>query len=309
MGSLGGSGTQQAMADAVNAATGAGVTVVVAGGNSNGNSCNFSPAFVPSAITVGSTTSTLARSSFSNYGVCTDIWAPGTDILSAGVSSDTATATFSGTSKACPHVSGGAALLLERNPTWNYAEVLEKLLADARINSITDLQRGDTNAELYVGSDAPPPPGVITPPPTPAPTPAPPTPPATSCTELPCEYQCEPEGCTYTFACIDDKLCDDNTPECTFRPTPFCDSGAGVCADFEQMLKLAEDIEPGCYHRYVCCVNGCGGNGDECFGSCFNQSCFASGAAGASAARALLTWPRPSKHAHEIESFPSSQGF
>merc|ERR1711920_1122152 len=153
----GGSGTQSAMRNAVDAAVNAGVSVVVAGGNSNSDACRFSPAFVPSAITVGSTTSTLARSSFSNYGVCTDIWAPGTDILSAGVSSDTATATFSGTSMACPHVSGGAALLLERNPTWNYAEVLEKLLADARINSITDLQRGDTNAELYVGSDAPPP--------------------------------------------------------------------------------------------------------------------------------------------------------
>merc|ERR1719512_360831 len=66
--SLGGSGTQQAMADAVNAAVNAGVVVVVAGGNSNADACGFSPAFVPSAITVGSTTSTDARSSFSNYG-------------------------------------------------------------------------------------------------------------------------------------------------------------------------------------------------------------------------------------------------
>merc|ERR550539_1442123 len=71
--SLGGSGTQQAMADAVDAAVNGGVTVVVAGGNSNSDACRFSPAFVPSAITVGSTTSTDARSSFSNYGSCTNI--------------------------------------------------------------------------------------------------------------------------------------------------------------------------------------------------------------------------------------------
>merc|ERR1712217_885630 len=107
------------MADAGNAAVNAGVGVVVAGGNSNSDSCNFSPAFVPSAITVGSTTSTDDRSSFSNYGRCTNIWAPGSSILSAGHRSDTGTATLGGTSMACPHVSGGAALVLQRNPSFN----------------------------------------------------------------------------------------------------------------------------------------------------------------------------------------------
>jgi len=169
--SLGGSGTQQAMADAVNAAVNAGVTIVVAGGNSNSDACRFSPAFVPSAITVGSTDSLNRRSSFSNYGSCTNIWAPGSSILSAGVSSDTATATFSGTSMACPHVAGGAALVLEQNPTFLSAKVLERLHADARTDAITGLFAEDINKELYVGSDAPPPPGGVTPPP---PTPAPP---------------------------------------------------------------------------------------------------------------------------------------
>jgi len=93
--SLGGSGTQNAMRDAVDAAVNAGVVVVVAGGNSNGDSCGFSPAFVPSAITVGSTTSRDARSSFSNYGSCTNIWAPGSDVVSASHRSDSA---------ACPSV-------------------------------------------------------------------------------------------------------------------------------------------------------------------------------------------------------------
>merc|ERR1719412_2707513 len=159
--SLGGSGNQQAMADAVDAAVDAGVTVIVAGGNSNSDACNFSPAFVPSAITVGSTDSLQRRSSFSNYGSCTNIWAPGSSVLSAGVGSDTATATFSGTSMACPHVAGGVALQLERHPAWNPGQVLDNLWANARWGCISGLLPGDTNAELYVGSDAPPPPCAV----------------------------------------------------------------------------------------------------------------------------------------------------
>merc|ERR1719512_153466 len=92
--SLGGSGTQQAMREAVDAAVNSGVVVSVAGGNSNSDACGFSPAFVPSAITVGSTTSLDARSSFSNYGSCTNIWAPGSSVVSASHRSDTGSATF-----------------------------------------------------------------------------------------------------------------------------------------------------------------------------------------------------------------------
>merc|ERR1712117_811901 len=140
--SLGGSGTQQAMADAVDAAVNAGVTVVVAGGNSNSDACYFSPAFVPSAITVGSTTSTDARSSFSNYGSCTNIWAPGSSILSAGHTSNSATRTLSGTSMASPHVSGGAALILEANPSMKSSAVLTELLDNAYMNALTGLKAG-----------------------------------------------------------------------------------------------------------------------------------------------------------------------
>jgi len=150
--SLGGFGTQQAMADAVDAAVNGGVTVVVAGGNSNSDACRFSPAFVPSAITVGSTTSLDARSSFSNYGSCTNIWAPGSSVVSASHTSDTGSRSLSGTSMACPHVSGAAALVLEADPTKKASAVLEELLADAERDVLTGLRTGDTNALLYVGA-------------------------------------------------------------------------------------------------------------------------------------------------------------
>merc|ERR1712127_374425 len=152
MGSLGGRGTQQAMATAVDVAVDAGVVVVVAGGNDNRDACGFSPAFVPSAITVGSTTSRDARSGFSNFGSCTEIWAPGSDITSASHRSDGGDATFSGTSMACPHVSGAAALVLQAHPGWKSAAVLNELLDNAVENGITDLRAGDTNSLLYVGA-------------------------------------------------------------------------------------------------------------------------------------------------------------
>jgi serine protease len=155
--SLGGRGTQSAMRDAVDAASNAGVTVIVAGGNSNSDACGFSPAFVESAITVGSTDSRDRRSSFSNYGKCTNIWAPGSDIKSAGHRSDTATATFSGTSMACPHVAGGAALVLQKNPGFNYAKVLQSLQDDADTDRITGLMTGDLNKLLFVGEGGAPP--------------------------------------------------------------------------------------------------------------------------------------------------------
>merc|ERR1719225_1094879 len=173
--SLGGPGVSQSFQTAIDSATRAGVTIVVAGGNDNSDSCNFSPAFVPSAITVGSTTNSDTRSSFSNYGRCTDIWAPGSDILSAGHRSDTGTATLSGTSMACPHVAGGAALLLEGNPGLTSSGVLSTLAANAKKNQISDLKSGDTNQFLWVAGDSPTPPS---PPTTPSPTPPSPTPPS-----------------------------------------------------------------------------------------------------------------------------------
>ena len=87
-----------AVADAVSK----GVVMVVAAGNSNGDACNYSPASTTSAITVGSITIDDTRSSFSNWGPCVDVYAPGSEITSAWNSSPTATNTFSGTSMATP---------------------------------------------------------------------------------------------------------------------------------------------------------------------------------------------------------------
>lgn len=158
---LGQCGIYFAMRMAVDKAVESGVTVVVAGGNSNKDSCGFMPAYVPSAITVGSTTSNDERSSFSNYGTCTNIWAPGSQITSATHEDDTGAKTFSGTSMACPHVAGGIAIVLERNPELKSPQVLEMLHSYAATNYITDLKADDINKLLYLAADAPPPKGPI----------------------------------------------------------------------------------------------------------------------------------------------------
>jgi len=150
--SLGGRGTQSAMRSAVDAAVTSGVVVVVAGGNSNMDACGFSPAFVPSAITVGSTTSNDARSSFSNYGSCNNIWAPGSNVKSASHRSDTGTATMSGTSMACPHVSGGAALVLDADPSKASSKVLAELLETATQGALSGMRTGDINSLLNVAN-------------------------------------------------------------------------------------------------------------------------------------------------------------
>lgn len=114
--SLGG-GASKAVDDAVAGAVNDGVTMVVAAGNSNDDACKYSPARAPSAITVGATTKSDYRASYSNYGVCLDIFAPGSGITSAWKTKDTATKTISGTSMASPHVAGVAALALEAAAT------------------------------------------------------------------------------------------------------------------------------------------------------------------------------------------------
>ncbi|GGK27907.1 hypothetical protein GCM10008955_22110 [Deinococcus malanensis] len=151
--SLGG-GASQALDDAVASATNSGLTVVVAAGNSNVDACGSSPARAPSAVTVGSTTSTDARSSFSNYGSCLDLFAPGSNITSTWIGSTTATSASSGTSMASPHVAGAAALILQANPAYTPAQVSNALIANSASGKVTSAGTGSPNRLLQVSAPA-----------------------------------------------------------------------------------------------------------------------------------------------------------
>ena len=146
--SLGG-GASSALDSAVNSAIGAGVSFAIAAGNSSANACNTSPARVGAANTVGSTTRTDARSSFSNFGSCVDIFAPGSGITSAWSTSNTATNTISGTSMASPHVAGVLALILQANPGATAATASTTLRNNATANVVTNPGTGSPNRLLY----------------------------------------------------------------------------------------------------------------------------------------------------------------
>jgi subtilisin family serine protease len=147
--SLGG-GASSSLDRAVNRSIDDGVSYAVAAGNSNANACNSSPARVPAALTAGSTTSTDARSSFSNIGSCLDLFAPGSSITSAWYTSNTATNTISGTSMASPHVAGAAARYLEGDPSASPAEVSNAIRSNATTGVVTNRGSGSPNRLLFV---------------------------------------------------------------------------------------------------------------------------------------------------------------
>ena len=147
--SLGGT-KSTAVNDAVRAAVNSGVFFAVAAGNEDTDACTTSPASESSAYTVGATTSSDARSSFSNYGSCVDIFAPGSSITSTWIGSNTATNTIDGTSMASPHVAGVAALFYQAQPGLSPNELERVLDRAATKNIVGDARSGSTNQLVYI---------------------------------------------------------------------------------------------------------------------------------------------------------------
>ncbi len=139
---------------AVHAAHLSGLVVVVSAGNDNADACDASPASAPQALTVGATDPADGRSSFSNYGACVDVWAPGSAILGASSTSSTATTTMSGTSMAAPAVAGAVLQLRELLPALDADAIAQVLGCLHTQDAITGLppSPASPNAFLYAGA-------------------------------------------------------------------------------------------------------------------------------------------------------------
>jgi subtilisin family serine protease len=190
--SLGISSVYTPLNEAVDRAVAAGVVVAVAAGNSGRDACRSSPASAGSAITVGATDITDRRASWSNFGKCVDIFAPGVSITSCSLTQPEGVP-YSGTSMASPHVAGVAALLLEEDPCLTPAALAQKMIDDATPNVVINEGRRSPNLLLYTGlilADDP----AVNPIPCPAPGPGPDPGPTPSCDRYPPSASCNVNG-------------------------------------------------------------------------------------------------------------------
>lgn len=149
--SLGGVGKLQTVRDAIDAAANAGLTVVVAAGNENDDACKFTPSYIPNALTVGSVDWYDTRSSFSNYGACIDVFAPGNHITSLSRTPGKIS-TMSGTSMAAPHVAGVVSLLFGRYMSIKSTTIKNAITLSSTPGVLKDLnQIGTPNKMVYTG--------------------------------------------------------------------------------------------------------------------------------------------------------------
>jgi subtilisin family serine protease len=140
-------GANTAVDNAVKSVIADGVSVSVAAGNGNTDACNSSPARVPDALTVGATDISDRRASFSNYGSCVDLFAPGVNITSDWLNGGTNT--ISGTSMATPHVTGTAAVLLSQQTALSPAQVASRLPGAATSGAVSRSGSRSPNLVLY----------------------------------------------------------------------------------------------------------------------------------------------------------------
>lgn len=157
-----------ALNDAAERLVSLGFPVAVAAGNWSSDACSYSPASAPRVLTVAATNRIDAQPGYSNFGPCVDLYAPGSAILSAWITSDTAHYTLGGTSMASPHVAGAAALYLQNRPTASPDEVSRAIVDGATKDILDALGAGSPNRLLLVtslgGSTPPPPPAGNSPP-------------------------------------------------------------------------------------------------------------------------------------------------
>ena len=265
--SLGG-GKSIALNAAVASAVDKGITFAVAAGNENTDACNKSPASEPKAITVGSTTSSDARSSFSNYGSCLDIFAPGSSITAAWIGdSDDVYNTISGTSMASPHIAGIAALYLSQDSSLNPQGVVNKMTSAATPGKVSNRGTDSPNRLAFALDDGS----------TAAPTPAPTLECAggdgSTCSFQGCPGVCENGSCVLPDNAITLMLKTDNFPRETsweirdssdvvvgsVNPETYQNNGANYC---EQVLIESGEVYTvtmkDTYGDGMCCSYGNG---------------------------------------------------